>query len=71
MTRKSDQLLSVVDAARRLGLKESTVRRRILERKIAYVKNGRAVRVPVEVVEQVIADGWRDATNLAGGRNHG
>jgi excisionase family DNA binding protein len=60
MIRKSDQLLSVVDAAQRLGLKESTIRRRILERKLAYVKNGRAVRVPVEVVEQVIADGWRD-----------
>ena len=60
MTRKSDQLLSVMDAAQRLGLKESTIRRRILERKLAYVKNGRAVRVPVEVVEHLIAEGWRD-----------
>jgi excisionase family DNA binding protein len=60
MTRKSEQLLSVVDAARRLGLKECTIRRRILERKLAYVKNGRAVRVPIEVVERLIAEGWRD-----------
>jgi excisionase family DNA binding protein len=66
MTRKSDQLLSVVDAANRLGLKESTIRRRILERKLAYVKNGRAVRVPVEVIEQVIADGWREPIGALG-----
>jgi excisionase family DNA binding protein len=54
-------LLTVAEAARRLGLKECTIRRRILERRIAYVKNGRAVRIPVEVVEDVISQGWREA----------
>ena len=67
MTRKSEQLLSVMDAAQRLGLKESTIRRRILERRLAYVKNGRAVRVPIEVVERLIADGWRDPVIAEGG----
>jgi excisionase family DNA binding protein len=57
----SERLLTVAEAARRLGLKECTIRRRILERRIAYVKNGRAVRIPVEVVEDVISQGWREA----------
>jgi excisionase family DNA binding protein len=56
----SERLLTVAEAARRLGLKECTIRRRILERRIAYVKNGRAVRIPVEVVEDVISQGWRE-----------
>jgi excisionase family DNA binding protein len=40
---KVTYLLTVEEAATRLGLKSSTIRRRILERKIDYVKNGRAV----------------------------
>jgi excisionase family DNA binding protein len=53
------QLLTVRQVAERLALKESTIRRRILERKLAYVKSGRAVRVPIEAVEELIAEGWR------------
>ena len=52
-------LLKASEAAERLGLKEATIRRRILERKISYVKIGRAVRIPVEVVEGLIAAGYR------------
>ena len=58
-------LLTVEEAATRLGLKPSTIRRRILERKIDYVKNGRAVRIPAETVERIIAKGYRPA--LLGG----
>lgn len=58
---KVTQLLTVEEAANRLGLKVSTIRRRILERKIAYVKNGRSVRIPVEEVEKIIASGYRPA----------
>ena len=58
---KVSQLLTVQEAANRLGLKAATIRRRILERKIDYVKNGRSVRIPVEVVERVIATGYRRA----------
>ncbi len=54
-------LLTVEDAATRLGLKTSTIRRKILERKIDYVKNGRSVRIPVETVEAIIATGFRPA----------
>ena len=60
MKNASELLLTVAEAARRLGLKECTIRRRILERRIAYVKNGRFVRIPIEVVEDVIARGWRE-----------
>ncbi len=61
MQKYSERLLTVAETAKRLGLKESTVRRRILERRFAYVKNGRAVRIPVEVVDECIASGWRDS----------
>lgn len=59
-SRKSERLLTVAEAATRLGLKISTIRRRILERRIAVVRIGRAVRIPIEVVDALIADGWDD-----------
>jgi excisionase family DNA binding protein len=59
MSRTSAQLLTVAQAAARLGLKEATIRRRILERRIPYVKLGRAVRIPVEAVEGLMAAGYR------------
>jgi excisionase family DNA binding protein len=58
---KVTYLLTVEEAATRLGLQSSTIRRRILERKIDYVKNGRAVRIPLETVERIIATGFRPA----------
>ncbi|MFZ5875475.1 MAG: excisionase family DNA-binding protein [Nitrospirota bacterium] len=59
-SRTSERLLTVAEAATRLGLKISTIRRRILERRIAVVRIGRAVRIPIEVVDALIADGWDD-----------
>lgn len=58
---KVSQLLTVEEAANRLGLKVATIRRRILERKIDYVKNGRSVRIPLETVERIISLGFRPA----------
>ena len=58
---KVSQLLTVEEVANRLGLKAATIRRRILERKIDYVKNGRSVRIPVETVERMINQGYRPA----------
>ncbi|MBA3965573.1 MAG: helix-turn-helix domain-containing protein [Nitrospirales bacterium] len=58
---KITHLLTVEEAATRLGIKPSTIRRRILERRIDYVKHGRAVRIPVETVEQIITTGFRPA----------
>ena len=59
--RKISALLTVPEVASRLGLKEATIRRRILDRRIDYVKNGRSVRIPIEAVEKVIAAGYRPA----------
>ena len=56
----SAKLLTVKEAAQRLGLRESTIRKRILLRQIAYVKPGaRAVRIPIEELERIIASGFR------------
>ena len=65
---KVSQLLTVEEAATRLGLKVSTLRRRILERRIDYVKNGRSVRIPVETVERIITTGYRPAIPEGEGR---
>lgn len=63
---KVSQLLTVEEAANRLGLKVATIRRRILERKIDYVKNGRSVRIPQEAVERIITEGFRPAIQKEG-----
>ena len=67
MLKTSERLVTVQEAANRLGLKVSTIRRRILERRIAYVKNGRSVRIPIEVVNQQITENWRDPVEPNGG----
>ena len=65
----SKQLLTVAQVANRLGLKESTIRRRILDRRLPYVKLGRAVRIPVEEIDALIASSYRPAIRLDHGRD--
>jgi excisionase family DNA binding protein len=48
-------LLTCAQAGEALGLKEATVRVWIARRKLAFVKLGRAVRVPSEAIEEMIA----------------
>jgi excisionase family DNA binding protein len=55
----TDPLLSVIQVATRLGLKASTIRKKILLRDIAYVKLGRSVRIPESEVERLILNGYR------------
>jgi len=58
--RPSAKLLTVREVADRLGLKESTIRKRILRRQIAYVKPSiRAVRIPIEELERILTSGFR------------
>ena len=59
MRKNSDRLLTITEAASRLGLKEATIRKQILQRRIPYVKLGRSVRVPVEAIDKLISDGFR------------
>ena len=61
MATTSKQLLTVAQVADRLGLKEATIRRRILERRLTYVKLGRAVRIPIEVIDALIISSYRPA----------
>ena len=58
----SGKLLTVFEAEARTGRKASTWRRDILTKKIPYVKLGRSVRIPAEVIDRLIAKGWREAT---------
>ena len=52
----STKLITIREAANRLGLKESTIRKYILKRQIAYVKPSvRAVRIPIEELERILA----------------
>jgi excisionase family DNA binding protein len=58
----STKLITIREAAERLGLKESTIRKYILKRQIAYVKPSvRAVRIPIEELERILAAGLRPA----------
>jgi excisionase family DNA binding protein len=54
---KLDTLLSVEQAAQRLGTSPRFVRRLIAERRIAYVKLGRHVRIAAADLEAFIASG--------------
>lgn len=48
------KLLSVREAAVALGLKTSTIRARLLRRKILFVRCGRSVRIPESVITEFI-----------------
>jgi len=54
-------LLSVPQVAERLNVTKSCVRRWILERRLAVVKVGRLVRVPLSEVGRLIDSGLRPA----------
>lgn len=56
---QSTQLLTVKEFAERVALKPATIRRKILECQVAFVKIGRAVRLPIEEVHRLIRDGFR------------
>ena len=55
----STQLVTVNEFAELVALKPATIRRKILERRIAFVKIGRAVRLPIEEAQRLIRDGFR------------
>jgi len=55
---KSKQLLTVGEAEALTGRKASTWRRDIQQRKVAVVRIGRQVRIPIEAIEQLIREGY-------------
>jgi excisionase family DNA binding protein len=48
--------MTCAEAALELGLKEATVRVWVARRRLSSVKLGRAVRIPLEAIEQLIRD---------------
>ena len=66
MKTQSRRLLTVDEAAELTRRKAATWRRDILERKVAYVKLGRSVRIPIEVVDDMIQKGWREPVSAGG-----
>ena len=61
---KTSKLLTLGECERMTGRRVSTWRKAITQRQIPVVRLGRSVRVPLEVVEEMIADGWQDPVNL-------
>jgi excisionase family DNA binding protein len=53
-----DELLTASEFAKRMNMKESTVRAWLLSRKICKIKIGRRlVRIPVREVDRIIREG--------------
>jgi excisionase family DNA binding protein len=63
-----DKLLTVEEAAERLGTSVRFMRRLIFERRIAYTKLGRHVRVATSDLDAFITAGRIEAGTLPGGR---
>ena len=64
----SRRLVTVFEAQHMTGRKASTWRRDILLRRIPYVKLGRSVRIPIEVIDDLIKEGWRERIGPPHGR---
>ena len=61
-----DTLLSVEQAAERLGTSARFIRRLIAERRIAYTKLGRHVRIATRDLDAFVASGRVEPPSLAG-----
>jgi excisionase family DNA binding protein len=61
-----DRLLTVDEAAERLGTSARFIRRLIAERRIAYTKLGRHVRIAARDLDAFVASGRVEPRSLAG-----
>jgi excisionase family DNA binding protein len=61
-------MLTVRQAGERLGLRESTLRAWIAQRRIGIVRLGRAIRIPLEEIDRLIAQGTIPAKGPRNGR---
>jgi len=60
MERSTQRLLTLMECEARTGRKVSTWRKAIARREIPFVRLGRSVRIPQEVVDKLIQQGWQD-----------
>lgn len=58
------RLVSVFEAERISGLRAGTWRKYIAQRRVPYVKIGRAVRIPRSAIEALIKKGWHEPITL-------
>ena len=63
-----ERLLTVEEAAERLGTSTRFIRRLIAERRIAYTKLGRHVRLATRDLDAFVASGRVEPRSLAGWR---
>ena len=61
-----ERLLTVDEAAERLGTSTRFIRRLIAERRIAYTKLGRHVRIATRDLDAFVASGRVEPRSLAG-----
>ena len=61
-----ERLLTVEEAAERLGTSARFIRRLIAERRIAYTKLGRHVRIATRDLDAYVASGRIEPRSLAG-----
>lgn len=62
------KFLRIPEVANKLGLKESTIRKMIFERRLPVVRIGRTVTIPEEHIEKLIREGYRPALPAGDGR---
>ena len=60
MERSTQRLLTLSECEAQTGRKVSTWRKAIAQRRIPFVRLGRSVRIPQEVVDKLIQSGWHD-----------
>jgi len=61
--RNGEKYVTVFEAEDLTGRKVSTWRRDILQKRVAIVKFGRSVRIPLSEIHRMVADGWVDAVD--------
>ena len=63
-THTTQELLTLKEVAALTKIKIPTWRRAIAQRRIPFVRIGRSIRVPIEVVREIISSGWQDPIDL-------
>ena len=59
--RDNERLVTVFEAERLTSRRVATWRRDILQGKIAFVKFGRSVRIPLSEIQRMIKEGWHES----------
>jgi len=61
MIKSDEKLLTVFQAVEVTGRKAATWRKDIFLRRVAFVKIGRSVRIPLSEIERLVKEGYRPA----------